>query len=299
MPEEGIQLRDKSEFMTSEEVITIAKTFVNQGVDKIRLTGGEPLIKKNAAYIITELGKLPVELGITTNGILVDQYIDVFKDSGLKSVNVSLDSLKKDKVNEITRRNFADRIFSNIELLIKEDFNVKLNVVLIKGVNDDEILDFIQLTRQWPVSVRFIEFMPFNGNNWERDKTISFNEIVHKAKNKFGEKVIKLTDKRNDTTRNFKIKNYKGSFGIISTVTNPFCDTCNRIRLTADGKIKNCLFSTNEFDLLTALRNNEAILPIIQKAIILKRKSKAGFGNFTDSKVKIYASNRSMTAIGG
>ena len=147
MPEEGISLTPKSHLMTAEEIIYIAKAFVSYGVTKIRLTGGEPLVRKDAAAIIQELGKLGVDLSITTNGILVPNFITTFKEANIKTINISIDSLVKEKFNKITRRNYFETVFDNIDLLIQEGFKVRLNVVLIKEFNDDEILDFIKLTK--------------------------------------------------------------------------------------------------------------------------------------------------------
>ena len=299
MPEEGIQLRDKSHFMTSEEVIAIAKVFVEMGVKKIRLTGGEPLIKKDVANVIKQLGELPVELSITTNAVLVDKFIDVFKQAGIKSINVSLDSLDEKNFNQISRRNYFEKIKSNIDLLIQNDFIVKINVVVIRNVNEHEIVDFIRWTKNENVHVRFIEFMPFDGNKWEWEKKISYKEIMEIAFQGFNKKeIIRIKDKPNDTSRNYKLINGKGTFGVISTITNPFCDTCNRIRLTADGKIKNCLFSQSETDLLTAFRQNLSIESLIREAILDKKKERGGVGLFNDNNVK-ELKNRSMISIGG
>ena len=146
MPEEGVPHREAAKFMTTEEVVGIANQFVALGVTKIRLTGGEPLVKKGADAIIKELGELPVELAITTNGILVDRFIDTFKEAGIKSVNVSLDSLQEERFNTISRRSQFQKIKSNIDLLIANDFSVKINAVVIKGINDDELVDFVQWT---------------------------------------------------------------------------------------------------------------------------------------------------------
>jgi GTP 3',8-cyclase len=299
MPEEGIQLREKSEFMTTEELLDIAKTFVSLGVKKIRLTGGEPLIKKNAAHILRELGKLPIELAITTNAVIVDQFIDVMKEAGIKSVNVSLDSLIEKRFNDISRRNYFTRIMENIDLLLKNDFHVKINVVVIRGVNDDEVIDFIEWTKNSAVHVRFIEFMPFDGNNWNWEKKISYKEILDTAFAKYGDdQLYKIEDQPNDTSRNYRLIEAKGTFGIISSVTNPFCDSCNRIRLTADGKIKNCLFSQSETDLLKAQRNNIDLEPIIREAINSKEKERGGNDEFSDEMAE-KLKNRSMTTIGG
>lgn len=299
MPEEGIQLREKSEFMSTEELLDIAKTFVSLGVKKIRLTGGEPLIKKNAEFILRELGKLPVELAITTNAVVVDKFIDVMKEAGIKSVNVSLDSLKEERFNDISRRNYFTRIKENIALLVENDFHVKINAVIIRGVNDDEIIDFIEWTRNTPVHVRFIEFMPFDGNKWNWEKKVSYKEILETISNHYNEnELIKIEDHPNDTSRNYKLIEAQGTYGIISSVTNPFCDTCNRIRLTADGKIKNCLFSNSETDLLTAYREGSPIIPKIIEAIDSKEKERGGNGEFNDEMAE-KLQNRSMITIGG
>ena len=283
MPEEGVPLRDKKEFMSSEEVLLMAKTFVDLGVNKIRLTGGEPLIKKDAPNIIRQLGALPVELTLTTNAVNADSFIFVFKEAGIKSLNVSIDSLKPEIFNQISRRNFADKIISNINLLLDEGFKIKLNVVLIKGINDSEIIDFIKFTEHRNVEIRFIEFMPFDGNNWNWDKKVSFDEIISISNKHFGTSQIEsLPLEVNHTSKNFRIKGYQGSFGIISTLTNPFCDSCNRIRLTADGKIKNCLFSNDEIDLLSLHRKGFDVRPYIIDSIYNKKKARAGIDSFSD-----------------
>jgi cyclic pyranopterin phosphate synthase len=165
MPEEGVILSPRSHLMTYEEIYTIAKTFVDNGVTKIRLTGGEPLIRKDIPIILEKLSSLPVELSITTNAVIVDKFIDTFKKNGLNSINVSLDTLDAAKFNEITRRNDFKKVYNNIMLLVSEGFKVKINTVLIKGFNDDEIIDLVKLTKELPINVRFIEFMPFIPKN--------------------------------------------------------------------------------------------------------------------------------------
>jgi molybdenum cofactor biosynthesis protein A len=298
MPEEGIPVRDRNEFMSSEEIIAISKEFVELGVNKIRLTGGEPLIKKDIANILMQLSELNVDLGITTNGILVDKHIDVLKKANLKSVNVSLDSLNEEKFNLISRRQYFKRILSNIDLLIAEGIEVKINMVLIKGTNDDEIIDFIQLTSDKDIEVRFIEFMPFIGNNWDLDRTVTYKQIMDRAYGVFGKDAIsKLESKSNATASTYKVNGYKGVWGIIGTVSNPFCDGCNRIRLTADGKIKNCLFSQDETDLLAGYREGRKLNTIIKQALATKSKIRGGIDSFEQSET--YLKNRSMTTIGG
>lgn len=301
MPKDGIQLSPKSEIMTYEEIFQIAKTFVDNGVTKIRLTGGEPLIRKDAALIIEQLASLGVELAITTNGVIVDQFIDLFKKCGITKINLSLDSLKEDKNTQITRRNYFERVYNNLLLLLDEGFEVKLNCVLIKGFNDDEIIDFIELTKEHSLSLRFIEFMPFDGNQWKLNKLVSLEEIITKANEHYQkDQVIRLTDAPNDTSKNYRIKNFKGSFAVISSVSNPFCDSCNRIRLTANGRLKNCLFSSSESDLLTTLRAGTSIDSIIEKTVKSKQKIRAGMNTMEEfNNTDTHKNNRSMVAIGG
>ena len=301
MPAEGIQLSPRSHIMTFEEIYTIAKTFVDNGVTKIRLTGGEPLVRKDAHIILEKLSTLPVELAISTNAVTVDRFIDTFKACGIQNINVSLDSLNAEKFNQITRRNDFETVYKNIQLLIDEGFYVKLNAVLIKGFNDNEIIDFIKLTKDLPVSVRFIEFMPFDGNKWDKEKMVSYAEVMSLVNSEFDNAaILRIEDAPNDTSKNYKIKGYKGSFAIISSVTNPFCDSCNRIRLTANGKLKNCLFSASESDLLTPLREGKDIEPIIQKAIQAKFKIRGGMDTLKKlEEPKLHSQNRSMITIGG
>lgn len=301
MPENGIALSPRSHLMTYEEIYQIASTFVRNGVTKIRLTGGEPLIRKDIDVILKKLASLNVELSITTNAILVDRFVDTLKENGIRNINASLDSLDSEKFKQITRRDNFKKVFDNIHLLIKEGFHVKLNVVLIKDFNENEIIDFINLTKDWPIVVRFIEFMPFNGNKWDVSKLVSYESIMNSAFNEFSKtKIIRLKDAQNDTSKNYKVSHYKGSFAVISTVTNPFCDSCNRLRLTANGQLKNCLFSSEENDLLTQLREGKSIEGVIQKSVLMKKKIRNGLTtNESFSNKKKHSENRSMIAIGG
>lgn len=296
MPEEGIEVMEKSHIMTLEEIISIAKTFRDLGVDTIRLTGGEPLIRKNFEFLIRELAKLNVTLKLTTNGIVLDKYLDIFKEIGLKKINISLDSLDKAKNVFITKRDYYDRIMANIKKALAYEMEVKLNIVLIKGVNDAEINDFIALTKKQNIAVKFIEFMPFKGNKWDWSKGVSEEEILSTAQKKFG-KIHRLENPKHSTSVNFKVEGYLGSFGIVSTITNPFCSECDRIRLTADGKMKNCLFATAETDLLSPYRSGESIEKLILDSIQTKKFSRDGMDLKMDS--KHYEQNRSMISIGG
>lgn len=301
MPEKGVQLSPKSNLMTYEEIYDIAKTFVKYGVTKIRLTGGEPLVRKDIHVILEKLATLPVELSITSNAVIIDKFIDVLKLNGVHKINISLDSLNRVKFKQITRWDEFEAVYKNMLLLIEKGFNVKVNVVLMKGFNKNEIIDFINLTKELPIVIRFIEFMPFDGNKWDMSKMISYAEVMHYVNMSFLEEdVERLQDAPNDTSKNYKISGYKGSFAVISSVTNPFCDSCNRLRLTANGQLKNCLFSSKEADLLTALRSGNSIEPIIQKVVQAKLKVRGGMDTLEKlQEPKLHNNNRSMITIGG
>ena len=301
MPHDGIPLSPRANLMSAEEIEAFAKVFVEHGVDKIRLTGGEPLVRKDFSDILGRLAKLPVKLSITTNALLTHRFIADFKKYGLKDINVSLDSLNAEKFKFITRRDQYKKAFTNIEQLIKEGFNVKINAVLMKNFNEDEIVEFIKLTKERAINVRFIEFMPFDGNAWNKDKLVSQAEIINRVTDHFGvEALLPLPNEANFTARNFRIEGFMGSFGIISSVTNPFCDSCNRIRLTADGKLKNCLFSNEETNLLKAFREGEKLEQLIDEALNKKKAVRAGMTDFDQlTNPDLHSNNRSMIAIGG
>ena len=284
--------------MTADEIDTIASVFIQEGVKKIRLTGGEPLVRKDAGEIIQRLSKYPVELAITTNGVFVDEFITPFKQAGIKSVNVSLDSLNKERNLIITRRNEFVRVSQNINLLLENDFHVKINVVVMKNVNENEITDFVEWTKHQPVHVRFIEFMPFAGNQWSNEKVFSHSEILEIISSKY--EFVKLEGHKNDTAKKYFVPGHKGTFAIISSMSQPFCSGCNRMRLTTDGKMKNCLFSKSEVDILGALKNGLDIVPLIKRCVADKEEAMGGqfaavYKNTDASKIN----NRSMIAIGG
>ncbi len=298
MPDEKINFYPNSKLMSADELLNIAKIFVSLGVKKIRLTGGEPLIRKDAREIIARLSNLPIELAITSNGYLIDEYLDLFHEVGLKSVNISLDTLDAEKFHAITKRNYLKKVLSNIKLFIDNGFHVKINMVALKGVNLHEIKDFVQWTKNERIHVRFIEFMPFNGNSWDFSKIVSYKEVLNIVEENF--EFDRIQDAKNDTAKNYRLKDGKGTFAVISSITDSFCSTCNRIRLTADGKIKNCLFSNAELDLLTSYRKDEDIEELIFKNIESKFAERGGFQDFKELKEeKDFGKGRCMFAIGG
>lgn len=298
MPEEDYEFTPASRLMQPEEIEAIAKIFVAQGVNKIRLTGGEPLVRKDAADIIMRLSKLPINLTITTNGTRLHEFADVLESAGVKSLNISLDTLNKEKFNLMTRRNQFERVYENIQLMIQKKFHVKINMVVIKNLNHDEIIDFVQWTKNEPVHVRFIEFMPFTGNHWQNEKVFTLQQILETVSSEFD--ILPLEKEKHETAKKYIIPGHKGTFAVISTMSAPFCSDCNRMRLTADGKMKNCLFSQSETDLLTPFRNKEDILPLIYQSILDKKKALGGqFTTDTEHIDTTKINNRSMISIGG
>ncbi|HUQ66096.1 MAG TPA: GTP 3',8-cyclase MoaA [Flavitalea sp.] len=298
MPEEEYIFTPASRLMQVNEIQQLAAIFVNEGVKKIRLTGGEPLVRKDAAEIISSLAQLPVNLSITTNATRLHEFVEVLKTAGMSSINISLDTLHEEKFKMITRRDQFNLVMNNIKLMIANGFLVKINVVVMKGLNDSEINDFIEWTRHEPVHIRFIEFMPFEGNRWTSNKVFTLQEILDVIAEKY--LFVKLTNDLHDTAKKFSVPGHAGTFAVISTMTENFCGDCNRMRLTADGKLKNCLFSRSETDLLTALRSGQEVVPLIHQNIM--RKAKELGGQFSNDFEHIDASeinNRSMITIGG
>jgi cyclic pyranopterin phosphate synthase len=298
MPEEEMHFKASPLLMQPEEIEAIAGLFVRWGVRKIRLTGGEPLVRKEAADIIRRLSRYPVELTLTTNGAKVDEFVELFHSVGIRSLNISLDTLKEDRFLAMTRRPLFQKVWDNIQLMIREGFHVKVNAVMMHGVNDDEILDFVAWTKEQPVHVRFIEFMPFTGNHWENKRVISYQEIINTVAEQYD--IMKLRDDHHDTSKKFMVYNHAGTFSVISTMTAPFCQGCNRMRLTADGKMKNCLFSKGEVDLLSAFRNGEDIEPLVRQCVLEKEEALGGqFAPDVERVDPDLLTNRSMIRIGG
>ena len=298
MPLQHCRFIDQTSLMTPKEIFKLAEIFVKSGVEKIRLTGGEPLLRKDFAEILEKLSKLPAQISITTNGVLVDNYFKNLLDAKVKTVNVSLDSLRPEKYNQITLKHVFHRVRNNILLLLSQGFKVKINVVVMKDVNENELLDFVEWTRELPLNVRFIEFMPFSGNKWQRKKVVTFNEILNKIAAFYP--IRKLKDEQNSTSMNYSVEGFAGSFGIIATVSNPFCNSCNRLRVSAEGKLAGCLFSRKETNLLSPLRRDEELLPLIQQTLLEKAYQRDGLPHFQQTEsLSPGLTTRSMVGIGG
>ena len=298
MPDEDTQCTPHHRLMQTEEIVALAKTFVKLGVNKIRLTGGEPLVRKEFPEIIKELSALPVQLTLTSNGVFLDKHLELLKACGVRSINISLDTLNRDRFLLLTKRDDLEVVKTNINKALEQGFHVKLNMVVMKGINENELCDFAEWSLNVPVHIRFIEFMPFTGNQWHHDKVFTRDQILQTIAGKFD--FIPLGKEPHETAHKYFVKGAKGSFAIISTMSHPFCGDCNRLRLTADGKMRNCLFATHETDLLTPLRNGQSVEPLIIEN--LKQKKEKLGGQFDEHFEKIQPEtlqNRSMIAIGG
>ena len=210
MPEEDYLFTPVSKLMQVSEIETLAKVFVSEGVNKIRLTGGEPLVRKDAAEIMLSLSKLPVQLTLTTNGTRLHKFFDVLMEANIRSLNISLDTLQSNKFNLITQRDQFDIVWKNIQHLVKNNFHVKVNVVVMKNINDNEIKDFIAWTKNTPVHVRFIEFMPFSGNGWTSNRVVTLQQILDTISQ--GYSFIPIPGEKHDTAKKFVVPGRNESF---------------------------------------------------------------------------------------
>jgi len=269
MPEDGIEKLRHEDILRFEEVLQIIRAFAKIGGRKIRFTGGEPLILKGITELIRETSQIPgiEDIALTTNGMLLADMADDLKKAGLKRVNISLDSLKPDKFNQITRGGDVKKILAAIEKCLSVGISpVKINVVLIKGVNDDEVQDFAKLTVNLPLHVRFIELMPLGeGKKYYQSGYMSSNEIMMRIPD-----LIPLEDDMPGTAKMYKLKNAKGKIGFITPMSCKFCSSCNRIRLTSVGTIKPCLHSEAEISIKEYLSNEAFLVAALKNAVFGK-----------------------------
>jgi cyclic pyranopterin phosphate synthase len=278
MPEKGIRFMPHSEILTYEEMLHIVRLSIQKGIRKVRLTGGEPLVRKGFISFLERLSKIEglEEITLTTNGVLLKSFAADIKNCGISRINVSLDSLRPERFFRITGRDFFERVWEGLEEAEYVGFNpIKINVVAIKGVNDDEILDFAALTLEKPYHVRFIEIMPIGDKNiWTTEKFISAKEIHNRIQTlgilqPIGHNTLDGPAER------YALEGAKGEVGFIGALSNHFCDNCNRLRLTADGHLKGCLFSDQETDIKTPLRDGKGdshLLNLIMDTILNKPK---------------------------
>jgi cyclic pyranopterin phosphate synthase len=266
MPEKGIIKADHNDILRYEEIVKVVKAFSLLGIKKVRFTGGEPLIMEGFDKLVYETSKISSidDIAITTNGILLGDMADKLKKAGLGRVNISLDTLKADKFSKITRGGDINKVLNAIEKSLSVGLEpVKLNIVLIKGINDDEIGDFIKLTKNEPLHVRFIELMPMGeGLKYYETGKISSGEVLENHP-----ELIPVTEKSSGVAQIYKLENAKGSVGFISPLSHKFCSNCNRIRLTAAGTIKPCLHSRDEVCIKGIVNNEDLLLNTLKKAI--------------------------------
>lgn len=291
MPEEGIDKCSHEDILSLEETYKIIESFVELGVDKIRFTGGEPLVRKGILDLIRKVSKLESvkDIAMTTNGILLKDMAQDLKDAGLNRVNISLDSLDPEQYKIITRGGDLERVLGGIEEAKRVGLSpIKINTVLIGAFNEDQVDKLIELTRHEEIDVRFIELMPIGeASSWALEKFISNKSILEQRENL---QAVKREDISSPALY-YKIPGYKGKLGIINPISCKFCKNCNRVRLTADGRLKLCLHSNREIDLKTPLRNGEDIKELIVRSISEKEESH----HLEEGKYI----NRNMNEIGG
>jgi len=297
-PAEGEELLPHGEILTFEEILQVVRVFASHGIRKVRLTGGEPLVRKGIVELVKEIVATSgiEDVSLTTNGVLLAEYARDLREAGLKRINVSLDTLRPERFAYITRRDHFKEVWRGIEEAMRVGLHpVKINVVALRGINDDEIEDFARLSIDHPLHVRFIEFMPVGENRWEEGKVLTCEEIRRRLE-VLGELIPVPAGELDGPARRFRIHGGKGEVGFISPLSARFCATCNRLRLTADGKIRACLFSDDEVDLKAVLRaggGEEGILKALRRALEMKPMGwcRDGF--------RIRKCQRGMASIGG
>lgn len=298
MPQEGFAKLDHEQILRYEEILRLARLAVGMGISKIRLTGGEPLVRREVLYLCENITRIPglQSLSLTTNGVLLADYAEGLFRAGIKRINVSLDTLNPEKFEAITRRPFFHKVWEGIETARRVGFSpIKLNCVVMRGINDDEIEDLARLTLRYPFHVRFIEFMPFQPEE-QRRKFLSADEIFRRVEG-VAPLVPAESINSNGPASYYRFEGAPGKIGIISPISHHFCNSCNRLRLTSDGKLRTCLFSTEETDILALLRQgalDEEILSEMRRAIARKPEKHA-----LDQDVLRKCISRPMVAIGG
>ena len=301
MPAHGIDIVDRKDLLTYKEMYRIVRTLSELGVNKVRLTGGEPFVRKDFIQFLEMLSfnDLLDVINITTNGALIAKHIETLEKLKIKSINLSIDSLNRENFAKITRRDVFDEVFKTLELLEESSMNLKLNMVVQSGVNTHEINDFVALTKNRNIAVRFIEEMPFNGVGQRATKEVwNYTKILNEVESNYSNFEL-LVSEKSSTSNNFRVKDYKGTFGIIPAFTRTICGDCNRIRVTATGLFKNCLFDEGVFNIRDFIRkgaSNEDLKELFLS--IVKEKPENGFIAEANRKHNKDVSE-SMSTIGG
>lgn len=299
MPSEGIQFLKPDKLFTIDELCRLSEILIEEGIDKIRITGGEPFVRKDLMVLLRFLARQAdlKELSITTNATLIGDHIEELKDLGIRNINLSLDAINRETFERITRRDQYDTVFKNLERLIASDFNVRINFIVLDGQNIQDILPMMDLQKYYPVTVRFLEEMPFNGGSRTFEKIQwDYQQILKYITSAYPE-YEKLPAPSTSTSINYKIKGHVGSFGLIPSFSRTFCGSCNRLRISASGDVITCLYgkpSLNLRDRLRGQNSKEEVKSAIRSAI--GSRAKTGF-----EAQKLYGSvfENSMTSIGG
>jgi cyclic pyranopterin phosphate synthase len=300
MPNDNVQFKPRAEILTFEEIARFTRVAASLGVNKLRLTGGEPLVRADLPALVGELASVPGirDIAMTTNGLLLADHVDALKRAGLKRLNISLDGLREETFQRISRRSGLDRVLEGIFAAQRVGFEkIRLNAVAIRGITDDEIVPLGEFARQHGLELRFIEFMPLDAeNSWENDQVLSGSEIRDALENAFGALLpIERRDPSQPAT-DYRFEDGIGVIGFINPITQPFCGDCNRLRITADGKIRNCLFSIAEWDARQVMRSggsDEQLVELLHDCILAK---KPGHGIDSPDFVR---PDRAMYQIGG
>lgn len=299
MPSEGINFANNDKLFTIDELVRLSKIVVDQGINKIRITGGEPFVRKDLMVLLRELSKMEGldDISITTNATVIGPYIDELKTLGIKNINVSMDAISKATFEKITRRNQYDVVYENIIRLITEGFNVRINFIALEGQNTDDIIPMLDLAKHYNVGIRFLEEMPFNGGSKSFSAiTWDYKRILAHIAKAYPD-YYQIESPKTSTSINYKIPGFEGGFGLIPSFSRTFCGSCNRLRISATGDIITCLYAKASSNLITALREtdtDEKVKEYIKKAI--GSRAKTGFE--AQEKYKDVFSN-SMTSIGG
>ncbi len=300
MPQRKFSWRPRKEILSYEEITRLAKIFSGLGIEKIRLTGGEPLVRPQIESLIRSLAEIESikKISLTTNGLLLSEKIDVLKDAGLRSVNVSLDTLKPDKFKSITGADDFSRALTSIYTAKDAGFEVKINTVVLRGWNDSEIEDFAKLALNQSLTVRFIEFMPLDGSNfWDSSLVVTKREMIERINRNVAD-LIPQNNNPSDPARLYTFKGGNGAIGFIPSISEPFCNACDRIRLTSDGKFLTCLFEHPLYDVRGMLRGGKTDKEIEQYLVDCYRKKPEGVVSIIRDK-RLNSGLNQMNTIGG
>ena len=298
MPEDGLDWTPDAQLLTDDEIVRLVRLFVEAGITKLRLTGGEPLLRSGVEALATRLGALPGlrALAMTTNGLLLPKKLARLQEAGVSLLNISLDTLRSERFEAMTRRRGHALVLRAIDAALAAGYApLKVNCVVLRGTNDDELADFVAWTQNTPVEVRFIEFMPFDGNGWDDRRLVPFSEMLARIRARFPA-LERLKSGPHDTSKTFQVPGFRGRVGFITSMTDPFCEGCNRLRLTADGHLKVCLFGRAEVSLRDAMRagaTDAELRQIVSQAVGQKKARHAGMYDLAEM------NSRPMTTIGG